>query len=120
MVREIAFVGLGAGSGGVLRYLLNLAIQSEKYPVATTLINLSGSFALGVVAVFWAKDHPMRLLLGVGFLGGYTTFSTFSLEVAEQLKKGDIAAACVNIILQTLGSVTFCIAGMWLANKLKQ
>lgn len=119
MLRELAFVGLGAGGGGVLRYLLNLSIQSEKYPFATTIINLSGSFALGIVATLWAKDHPMRLLIGVGLLGGYTTFSTFSLEVVEQIKKGQIGAAGANIVLQTVGSVALSALGMWLASKLK-
>lgn len=120
MMREIALVGLGAGGGGIFRFLLNLVIQSEKYPWATTFVNLSGSFLLGIVATVWAKEHPLRLLLGVGVLGGYTTFSTFSVEVVEQIKRGEVGLACLNMALQVVGSAGLCAIGMMLAGKLKQ
>jgi CrcB protein len=117
MWKEIGLVGIGAGTGGILRYLINLAFNSTKFPLATMIINLSGSLALGVIAGIWAKDHPLRLLLGVGLLGGYTTFSTFSLDLIQQLKKGEWAPMLTNLLVQTIGSVILCGIGLALAER---
>jgi CrcB protein len=84
------------------------------------IINLSGSLALGVIAGIWAKDHPLRLLLGVGLLGGYTTFSTFSLDIIQQFKKGEWAPMLTNLLVQTVGSVILCGIGLALAERFSQ
>lgn len=110
MWKEIGLVGIGAGTGGILRYLINLALHSTKFPLATLIINLSGSLALGVIAGIWAKDHPLRLLLGVGLLGGYTTFSTFSWDSYQLISSGKPAAALAN----AAGSSLAGIAAIWL------
>ena len=110
-------VGVGAFFGGVSRYGLGQLISKSEFPWATLLINISGSFLLGLVAAVWGKDHPLRLLLGVGFLGGYTTFSTFSLEVLEQLRSDQPAAAVTNIAIQVIGGVVFCALGYALGSK---
>lgn len=120
MWKEIGLVGIGAGTGGILRYLINLALHSTKFPFATLIINLSGSLALGVIAGIWAKDHPLRLLFGVGLLGGYTTFSTFSLDLIQQLKKGEWAPMLTNLLVQTVGSVILCGIGLALAERFSQ
>ena len=120
MWKEIGLVGIGAGTGGILRYPINLALHSTKFPLATLIINLSGSLALGVIAGIWAKDHPLRLLLGVGLLGGYTTFSTFSLDLIQQLKKGEWAPMLTNLLVQTIGSVILCGIGLALAERFSQ
>ena len=120
MWKEIGLVGIGAGTGGILRYLIYLALHSTKFPLATLIINLSGSLALGVIAGIWAKDHPLRLLLGVGLLGGYTTFSTFSLDLIQQLKKGEWAPMLTNLLVQTIGSVILCGIGLALAERFSQ
>ena len=120
MWKEIGLVGIGAGTGGILRYLIYLALHSTKFPLATLIINLSGSLALGVIAGIWAKDHPLRLLLGVGLLGGYTTFSTFSLDLIQQLKKGEWAPMLTNLLVQTVGSVILCGIGLALAERFSQ
>jgi fluoride exporter len=114
---NFVLVGLGAALGAMLRYGLGQAIATKDLPWATALINLSGSFLLGCVAAIWAKDHPTRLLLGVGLLGGYTTYSTFALEVFEQLRNGQAASAVANIVLQSCGSVILCGLGFMLANR---
>src|SRR5690348_3940267 len=83
----LAVVVLGGAVGSVLRYAISRAVHSpaDGFPVATLLINLSGSLLLGalIVAVteIWRPHHLLRPLLGTGVLGGYTTFSTFALEV---------------------------------------
>jgi CrcB protein len=120
MWKEIGLVGIGAGTGGILRYLINLTLHSTKFPLATLIINLSGSLVLGVIAGIWAKDHPLRLLLGVGLLGGYTTFSTFSLDLIQQLKKGEWAPMLTNLLVQTVGSVILCGIGLALAERFSQ
>ncbi len=110
-------VGLGAFFGGVSRYGLGKLLAKSDFPWATVLINLSGSFLLGLVAALWAKDHPLRLLLGVGFLGGYTTFSTFSLEVLEQLRSNQVMSALLNIGIQVVGGLILCALGYALGSK---
>jgi fluoride exporter len=110
-------VGLGAAIGAMARYGLTKAIPNGSFPWVTAIINLSGSLLLGVVAAIWAKDHPVRLLLGVGLLGGYTTYSTYSLEVFEQLKRGEATQAIANMVLQACGSVVCCGVGYLIAQK---
>jgi CrcB protein len=118
MWKEIGLVGIGAGTGGILRYLINLALHSTKFPLATLIINLSGSLALGVIAGIWAKDHPLRLLLGVGLLGGYTTFSTFSLDSVLLLQKGEYAQAAFYVIGSVVLSILALVAGLWIVRSL--
>lgn len=112
-------VGIGAFLGGISRYGIGRLLVRQDFPLATLVINLSGSFLLGVVAALWAKDHPARLLLGVGFLGGYTTFSTFSLEVVEQLRANQPVSALINVLVQCVGGVILCGIGYSVASKLR-
>ena len=114
---DALLVGLGAFFGGVSRYGIGKLLAKSEFPWATILINLSGSFLLGIVAAVWAKDHPLRLLLGIGFLGGYTTFSTFSLEVLEQLRSNHPFLAILNLAIQVIGGVLVCALGYALGSK---
>ncbi len=83
---RILVLSLGGALGVNARYWLAVWIDArlgKSYPWATFLINVSGAFALGFLATVWGRfdaHHPLRLLALVGFLGGYTTFSTFALE----------------------------------------
>jgi CrcB protein len=92
-------IGLGGAVGSNARYWLGLWFRqqpwAQNFTWGTFVINVSGSLILGIVAaVFRDRASPGFLLLGTGFCGGYTTFSTFSLEVAEAIQKGrwDLAA----------------------------
>jgi CrcB protein len=83
---EVLVIAAGGGAGSVLRYVLSRAIVAKPggFPVATLVTNLSGALLLGVLiaAVTARPVHPLlRPALGTGLLGGYTTFSTFALEV---------------------------------------
>ncbi|HEV7691253.1 MAG TPA: fluoride efflux transporter CrcB [Hyphomonadaceae bacterium] len=104
-------VGLGGGVGAIARYGVSLAIPAQPtgWPWATFLINVTGSLLMGVVAGWvGAKGEagePWRLLLGVGVLGGYTTFSAYSLETLRLIERNDMAGAAAY----SLGSV---IAGL--------
>ena len=99
LTHPFTLVGVGGAVGSIARYWLGLWFRAQpwaqEYTWGTFVINVTGSLLLGVVAaVFKDRAGPGFLLLGIGFCGGYTTFSTFSLEVAEAIQKGrwDLAA----------------------------
>ncbi len=108
-------IGLGAAVGANLRYGLSIWAARQwgaSFPYGTLLINVSGSFAIGVVLVLLtsrlAASDSWRLLLVTGFLGGFTTFSTFSYETYNLLISGSWLAAGLNI----LGSVGLGLVGV--------
>ena len=93
LTHPVTLIGLGGAVGATARYWIGLWFRTQpwaqEYTWGTFVINVSGSLLLGVVAaVFRDRAGPGFLLLGTGFCGGYTTFSTFSLEVAEAIQKG--------------------------------
>jgi fluoride exporter len=99
LTHPFTLIGLGGAAGSNARYWIGAWFRAQpwaqEFMWGTFLINVSGSLLLGVVAaVFKDKTGPAFLLLGTGFCGGYTTFSTFSMEVAEAIQKGrwDLAA----------------------------
>lgn len=99
-------IGGALGAGG--RFLLGGWIQSQfgsQFPLGTFIINISGSFLIGVVLGFADKgvlSTNARLLLATGILGGYTTFSTFSFETMSLLISGDNGIAILNTVGQTV------------------
>jgi fluoride exporter len=120
-MRYILFVAIGGASGSVLRYLLANwihALWEGKLPLGTALVNVSGSFAIGVLYVILVERqavHPdWRAVLMVGFLGGFTTFSTFSLETITLFEAGQIAHALAYM----LGSAILCVVMTGLAIQL--
>ena|ERR1700685_574097 len=109
-------VFFGGGVGASLRFLvgsLALRFYTGLFPLGTFLINVSGSFLVGVLmTVFLNRPaiHPAwRLFLVVGVLGGYTTFSSFEWEILFVMKSGAPALAALNILL----SVGLGLAGVW-------
>ncbi len=106
---------LGAGA----RYLVGLLIVARLgngFPIATLAINLLGGLLMGLLvgalARFGQNGEPWRLLLGVGVLGGFTTFSAFSLECWTLIERGAYAAAFVYIAASVLGGVALLVAGV--------
>jgi CrcB protein len=109
-------VFVGAGIGGMLRHganLLGLRLAGEAFPYATLVVNVLGSFAMGLVAgVFMLKaDLPLslRLFLATGVLGGFTTFSAFSLDAVAIYERGEPAMAALYVA----ASVILSIAALW-------
>lgn len=109
-------VFLGAGFGGMLRHGVNLAFLRwgwTDFPLATLAINVTGSILMGLAAGFFAfKGHwpqEWRLFLTTGVLGGYTTFSTFSLDAAGLAERGQTAAATGYVV----ASVVLSLAGLF-------
>lgn len=107
-------VGAGGFIGAVFRYLLGQIPLQGDYPVITMLINLVGSFAIGVVAEFSAEEGRLSpqtaLFLKTGLCGGFTTFSTFSLETITLLQNKKLLIGAAYAIL----SVILCLAGTFL------
>jgi len=109
-------VFLGGGIGAALRHGVNLAIArllGTAFPYGTLMINITGSFIMGVVAAYFAfkgdASQHWRLFLTTGILGGYTTFSAFSLDAALLYERGEIGLA----LFYVLGSVVLSILGLF-------
>lgn len=97
-------VGLGGFIGAVLRYLISLIPikNPESFPINTFIINIIGAFAIGCIVFAVSKneniDLKLLLFLKVGICGGFTTFSTFSLETAELIKGDSVLTAVIYVI----------------------
>lgn len=119
------YVAIGSAAGGVIRYLLGGAIQralAASFPMGTLVINVTGSALLGFIFRY-ALETPavtpeIRALLGVGFCGGYTTFSTFSYETLALLEDGDWRRAGLYVGVSLIGSVLAAFLGFMAAREL--
>jgi len=112
-------VMLGGATGSFTRYVLGTAIMNRvgpRFPFGTFVINISGSFLIGLLMTLLTErlqPHPnWRLLLVVGFLGGYTTFSSFEWETLSLVKDGGRWLGLLNV----LGSVLLGYAAVWLGS----
>ena len=123
-VEKILLISAGAILGANARYWLSTWI-SEKwgaaFPFGTMLVNLTGSFLLGFFLTLATErfliDPRWRLLIAVGFLGAYTTFSTYTYESINLLIKGEWAAGLFNLLGSTLLGVLFVGLGIWLGRS---
>jgi fluoride exporter len=117
-LQGIALVFVGAGAGGVARYLLNLGLNPllANIPLGTLAANVLGCGAAGAVAAFLADrvelDPALRPLLIVGFLGGLTTFSSFALEVVQSLESQRPLLAIGIVMVHVSASIAAAIAGL--------
>lgn len=109
-------VFLGGGLGAALRHGINMASArafGTAFPYGTLLINITGSLVMGLVAAWFAlrgdASQSWRLFLTTGILGGYTTFSAFSLDAALLYERGEISAAAIYVV----ASVALSIAGLF-------
>jgi len=116
MLNSIALISVGAAAGAVLRWLLGVGINSvfPAIPPGTLAANLIGGYLVGIAVEALSGPVGMapelRLLVITGFLGGLTTFSTFSAEVTQLLQQGRPGMAGLEIAVHVTGSValTFC------------
>lgn len=117
---SVLAVGLGAALGAILRWRWSLYFQAwhPSLPLGTLLANWSGAYLIGLCTGFFSTYPDLspewRLLIITGFLGGLTTFSTFSAEAIKLLQDGDYAWALAHSALHLFGSLLFCFAG-WMS-----
>ena len=118
-------VSLGGGLGAMLRHAINVAMPrflGNGFPWSTLLINISGSLVMGLVAGWFAfrgdASQGWRLFLTTGILGGYTTFSAFSLDAALLYERGEIGLAAVYVAGSVALSIAGLFAGLWLIRAL--
>ena len=108
---------LGGGVGSLVRYVLSTAIMTRtggRFPFGTVLINITGSFLIGLLMTLlterWNPHPNLRLLLVTGFLGGYTTFSSFEWETLSLVRDSGWWLGLVNVV----GSVVLGYSAVWL------
>lgn len=121
---RIAVVALGGALGAVARYGVSLLVArfwTADFPLGTFLINVSGSFILGFFATLTAErtalDPLWRLLVATGFVGAYTTFSTFEYETQRLTETGATAIAVANVLASVVAGFAAVQLGVMLARR---
>ncbi|MEO6230370.1 MAG: fluoride efflux transporter CrcB [Ferruginibacter sp.] len=118
MIRSFLLIGLGGALGTMLRFGTSLLIGFKSYPLATLLVNVAGSFIIGLVMAYSLKSDSFalnwRLFLATGLCGGFTTFSAFSLENLLLLQNGKLGL----FVLYAVGSLVLGIAAVWAGFKI--
>ena len=114
---KFLWVGLGGAIGSIFRYTLSLLPIKSSFPVLTLITNLLGAFIIGVVVGLFEKQYlssQIHLFLKTGLCGGFTTFSTFSLETLTLLENDMIFIAIVYALISVVG----CIMGVYLGKMI--
>lgn len=113
--RDIALVAAGGALGALARFAVSTAVPRLEFPWHTLLVNLAGSLVLGFLFLDHGMEHPWRLAVAVGFLGAFTTLSTYSVETIELWRTEQIGLALANIAANGLGGPVMAVAGWRLA-----
>ena len=110
---------MGGALGAGLRYgvgLWALQLWGVGFPWGTLIVNLAGGLLMGLLAGAVMREGagvPVHLLIGTGILGGFTTFSAFSLEAASMVERGEIGTAAAYALASVVGSVLLLFLGLW-------
>jgi len=115
---KILLIGFGSAIGGVLRYLLSTNVYKlagHSFPYGTLVVNCIGAFLVGLIFIillerFNGFAEQLRAFLIIGFLGGFTTFSAFSIETINLLENGELTRSMINVF----ASVLLCLSLTWL------
>ena len=117
-------VMLGAALGGLARYVIGTAIMQRftgRFPLGTLVVNVTGCFLIGILMTAFAErgaPHPnWRLLLVVGVLGGYTTFSSFGWETFQAIDEGSRWTGFANVALSVILGYLAVTLGAWLVRR---
>ena len=122
---NVILIGLGSALGGMARYgvqVLAAARWGQAFPFGTITANVSGSFLIGLVFAVteplgrWPADVAVRHFFMTGLLGGYTTFSSFSLQTLNLAREGQMGWAILNAV----SSVLLCLLAVWLGHAVGQ
>jgi fluoride exporter len=118
---NLLLVVVGGGIGAGVRHLANIGamrLVGPNYPWGTMAINIAGSFAMGLlIAVLMRRggSNELRLFIATGVLGGFTTFSTFSLDFATLWERGATLPALGYALASVIGAIIALFLGLWLA-----
>lgn len=119
-------IGFAGALGALARYGVSLAALrwfGRDFPYGTLCVNLAGCFLLGVIAELTMEDAGLapqtRAILGTGFLGAFTTFSTFGVETYRAMQAGAWGVAASNVAINVVGGILLVAAGMALASALR-
>ena len=122
---KILFIGAGGALGSVARYLINispLAGLFEKFPFPTFFINVSGSFLIGFFLILltdkWEVSDHLRMAIIVGFLGAFTTFSTFEMEIYGLIKERQLITAFLYLFLSVAIGFIGLVGGIFLGRRI--
>ncbi|MGC8828474.1 MAG: fluoride efflux transporter CrcB [Verrucomicrobiia bacterium] len=122
-MQKVFLLFLGGGLGTIIRWIMSGLIASkfgEVFPWGTIFVNASGSFAIGFVATLTSPDGRLflssdaRQFIMFGLLGGYTTFSSFSLQTLNLIEDGELLMAAGNVAI----SVLLCLLAVWIGHFL--
>ena len=121
---HLVLVAIGGAIGASLRHLVNLAalrLVGMTFPWGTMAINIAGSFAMGVFVELLARrfgaSNEVRLFVATGILGGFTTFSAFSLDFAVLWERGAALPALTYVLVSVIGAILALFLGLWLVRS---
>ncbi len=121
---KILSIGIGGAFGAIARYLINISPLNNvfaKFPFPTFFINILGSFLIGFFLILLTDKitvgENFRLAIIIGFLGAFTTFSTFEIEIFGLVKDRSFVSAFVYLFLSVAVGFMGVLAGIWLARK---
>jgi len=120
-----AFVAIGGACGASLRFYISQLVLNwlgKGFPFATLMVNICGSFVMGLLYQLIEQEildiNIHRTLIGIGFLGAFTTFSTFSLDSLLLLQQGDVLKAAINVLLNVSLCIGAAALGMFMVTAL--
>ncbi|MEM9298972.1 MAG: fluoride efflux transporter CrcB [Bacteroidota bacterium] len=123
-MKQVLLVGVGGFAGSVLRYLAYLWIDKRfegVFPLSTLFVNTLGSLILGLIVGLFIKSNissELRLFLGVGICGSFTTFSTFAMENVSLLEQKDMVTAASYTLASIILGMVMAFAGYWIGKSL--
>ncbi|MEL6921259.1 MAG: fluoride efflux transporter CrcB [Pseudomonadota bacterium] len=121
-MQQLILIGLGGALGAITRYGVTVGatrVFGHGFPVGTLLVNVAGSFAMGVLIGWLASrsvgDQSLRLFFATGFLGAFTTFSAFSLDFATLVERGQMVSAVSYAAVGVIASIVALFIGLGIA-----
>ena len=120
---QILLLTAGGAIGTLLRYFVYVVADkhfNHAFPWGTLIVNLTGSFAIGLLWGFFDRGGvppALRLFVFIGILGSFTTFSTFAFDSVQLLNRAGAASLLLNVLLNNLGGLILCYAGILLTSR---